>query len=263
MAPNIFFEQMAAHDNFATTDLSSLQVVLTGGSAVSRELLTAYRSRGVPMTETCGMTEASALGITVAPADAERKMGCAGTAGPWTRVAIVDPDFNELPRGEIGELTIKGPEVMLGYWKNPAANAERLRDGWYRSGDLATMDDDGYVKHTGRSNDMIKSGGLNIYPAELERLLLGLDQIVQVAVVGVPDQKWGETPMVVAFTNGKPLSGDEVLAALEGRLAKYKHPRYLRVADQPLPTSLLGKVTKGPIKDQLQALDDLTPYRIR
>jgi fatty-acyl-CoA synthase len=262
MAPNIFHEQMAAHQAFATTDLSSLRVVLTGGSPVSEGLLNTFLERGVRMLETRGDTESSGLGITVAPRDAYRKRGSAGIAGPWTQTRI-SVDGKEVGRGEVGELCLKGPMIMQGYWNRPEVNAERIIDGWYHTGDLGIMDDEGYIQLVGRATDMIISGGFNIYPAELEKVLGEHPSVTQVAVIGVPDEKWSETPAVYAYTEGRPFTGEDVLTALRPRVAGYKLPRYLVVTGDPLPVNLTGKITKNSLREHFDALLDNAQHRIR
>jgi fatty-acyl-CoA synthase len=169
---------------------------------------------------------------------------------------IVDTDGNEVPPGTVGEIAIKGPEVMLGYWRNPEATAATLRDGWCHTGDLGTMDADGYFYVVDRAKDMLISGGLNVYPAEIERQLSGLPGLVEVAVIGVPDERWGETPAVVAVTDGTPIDGSTVLDRCVGVLADFKLPRYLVVRDEPLPRNMSGKVLKAELRAEYADIAD-------
>jgi fatty-acyl-CoA synthase len=169
---------------------------------------------------------------------------------------IVDPDGVEVPPGTVGEIAIRGPEVMAGYWRNPEATAAALRDGWCHTGDLGRMDDDGYFYVVDRAKDMLISGGLNVYPAEIERELAALDGIVELAVIGVPDERWGETPAVIAVTDGRALTGADVLARCDGRLADFKWPRYLVVRDSPLPRNMSNKVLKAELRAQYADLPE-------
>jgi fatty-acyl-CoA synthase len=152
---------------------------------------------------------------------------------------------------------------MQGYWNRPEVNAERIIDGWYHTGDLGVMDDEGYIQLVGRATDMIISGGFNIYPAELEKVLGEHPSVTQVAVIGVPDEKWSETPAVYAYTEGRPLTGEDVLTALRPRVAGYKLPRYLVVTGDPLPVNLTGKITKNSLREHFDALLDNAQHRIR
>jgi fatty-acyl-CoA synthase len=163
---------------------------------------------------------------------------------------IVDANGVEVPPGTVGEIAIKGPEVMAGYWRNPEATAATLRDGWCHTGDLGTMDADGYFYVVDRAKDMLISGGLNVYPAEIERQLAGLEGVVELSVIGVPDERWGETPAVIAVTNGASIDGAAVLERCAGVLADYKWPRYLVVRDEPLPRNMSGKVLKANLRKQ-------------
>ncbi len=145
---------------------------------------------------------------------------------------------------------------MTGYWNQPEATARALRDGWLYTGDLGHLDAEGYLSVVDRANDMLISGGLNVYPAEIERVLAALPGLAELAVIGVPDQRWGETPAVIVVPVGGPRpdgvpvpDGDAVLAACDGILADYKMPRYLVVRDEPLPRNMSGKVLKRELRD--------------
>jgi fatty-acyl-CoA synthase len=176
-----------------------------------------------------------------------------------TRVRFVDPDvhdaLSDVPAGEVGELIIKGPEVMVGYWNAPEATASTLVDGWLRTGDLARMDSEGYVYIVDRAKDMLISGGLNVYPAEIELVLSALEGVAECAVIGVPDRKWGETPVaLVRPLPGAHVTREAVLEHCRGQLADYKLPRYVVVLDEPLPRGMSGKVLKRDLREQYREI---------
>jgi fatty-acyl-CoA synthase len=250
MAVPVIFQQLADHPEFDATDISSIRCASSGGATVPVSLLQTWIDRGVPMTQTYSLTEVSASGITLPYHEAFTRVGFCGVPAMHSQAKIVDEDGNECPPDVVGEIAIKGPEVMVGYWRNPEATAGTLRDGWCHTGDLGLRDATGYFKVVDRAKDMLISGGINVYPAEIERVLAGVKGIVEVAVIGVPDARWGETPAVVAVTGGEPLTGDEVLAACRGELADYKVPRYLVVRDEPLPRNMSGKVLKRHLRDE-------------
>ena len=262
MAPNVFHERMAEHESFPSADLSSLRVVLTGGSPVTEKLLKTYQQRGIPMTETMGMTEASAQGLTIPPAFAKEKLGSAGIPGPWMEVKLTDPQGNEVDRGGVGEIRLRAKSIMVGYWENPEANEEVLVDGWYLTGDLGVMDEDGFISVVGRAKDMIISGGYNIYPAEIENILADIDGVLEVAVVGVPDEKWGETPVV--FAKSEPsVSISTINQALAGKISRYKIPQYAILGEIDLPRNISGKVVKAELTRQFLEIEDPSVYSLK
>ena len=248
MAVPTLFQMMSMHPAFAGTDISSIRCASSGGATVPVPLLRTYLDRGITMTQTYSLTEVSASGITLPYHQSMEKVGSCGVPAMHSQARICDPDGNEVPPGNVGEICIKGPEVMQGYWRNPEATAATLRDGWCHTGDLGTMDADGYFYVVDRAKDMLISGGLNVYPAEIERQLAGIEGVVELAVIGVPDERWGETPAVIAVTDGRPLDGRAVLDRCEGVLADFKLPRYLVVRDQPLPRNMSNKVLKAELR---------------
>ncbi|WP_406162206.1 long-chain fatty acid--CoA ligase [Streptomyces sp. NBC_00882] len=242
------FEQVARHPRWADADLSSLRILTCGGSPVSTPLIAAYQERGLTFLQGYGMTEASPGTLFL---DAEHAIGKAGSAGVphfFSDVRVVRPDLAPVDVGETGEVVLRGPHVMPGYWGLPEETAASFADGWFRSGDAARVDEDGYVFIVDRIKDMIISGGENIYPAEIEDLLLGHPDIAECAVIGVPDDKWGEVPRaVVVPREGATPDPDEVLASLAGRLAKYKIPKSVVIADG-LPRTASGKLLKSRVR---------------
>ncbi|WP_330281679.1 acyl-CoA synthetase [Streptomyces sp. NBC_00588] len=242
------FEQVARHPRWPDADLSSLRILTCGGSPVPTPLIAAYQERGLTFLQGYGMTEASPGTLFLDAEHAVTKAGSAGVPHFFSDVRVVRPDFTPVDTGETGEVVVRGPHVMPGYWGLPEETAAVLADGWFRSGDAARVDEDGYVHIVDRIKDMIISGGENIYPAEIEDLLLAHPDIVECAVIGVPDDKWGEVPRaVVVPREGVPLDPDEVLASLSGRLAKYKIPKSLVLADA-LPRTASGKLLKSRVR---------------
>jgi acyl-CoA synthetase (AMP-forming)/AMP-acid ligase II len=172
-------------------------------------------------------------------------------------VAILDSELKPLPPGEVGEICVRGPAVFCGYHANPDATAKALRGGWFHTGDLGKLDDRGLLYITGRESDMYISGGSNVYPREVEEVLLTHPGVAEVAVLGVPDRKWGEVGVaVVVKREGVPLDRDALLAHLEGRCARYRWPHHVFFWDS-LPKSGYGKIVKKDIRQQLQERQEL------
>ncbi|MDN0198525.1 o-succinylbenzoate--CoA ligase [Streptomyces sp. S.PNR 29] len=242
------FDQVARHERWAAADLSSLRILTCGGSPVPTPLIAKYQERGLTFLQGYGMTEAAPGTLFLDAEHAVTKAGSAGVPHFFSDVRVVRPDMSPADVGETGEVIVRGPHVMPGYWGLPEETAASFADGWFRSGDAARIDEDGYVFIVDRIKDMIISGGENIYPAEIEDQLLAHPDIVECAVIGVPDDKWGEVPRaVVVPREGAALDPDEVLASLAGRLAKYKIPKSVVVADE-LPRTASGKLLKSRVR---------------
>ncbi|MFI6010937.1 long-chain fatty acid--CoA ligase [Streptomyces sp. NPDC051243] len=243
------FEQIARHPRWPEADLSSLRMLSCGGAPVPTPLIEAYQDRDLTFLQGYGMTEA--LGVCFL--DGEHSVSKAGSAGVphfFADVRVVRPDLTPVDIGENGEVVVRGPAVMSGYWGLPEETAAAFADGWFRTGDAARVDEDGYVFIVDRIKDMIISGGENIYPAEIEDLLLGHPDIVECAVIGVPDDKWGEVPRaVVVPREGASPDPEEILASLAGRLAKYKIPKSVVLADE-LPRTASGKLLKSRVRNR-------------
>ncbi len=250
----IGLEEQVAKDG---RDLGSLEIVVTGGSPVPPEVMRRWIERyGVGINNTYGMTEASPVICATLPGDPEDlQTTTVGPALPHVEVDVVEPGGTEpVPIGTEGELRSRGALVMKGYWDNPEGTAEAIDpDGFLRSGDLATMDENGYVSITGRAKEMIIRGGENIYPAEIENAIRELDAVADVAVIGVPDQRYGEVcAAYVRLADGASLSHDELREQMQGRVARYKIPAHLRVLDE-LPLTPSGKVQKFKLKEHFDA----------
>ncbi|MES4908014.1 MULTISPECIES: long-chain fatty acid--CoA ligase [unclassified Streptomyces] len=242
------FDQVARHPRWPNADLSSLRILTCGGSPVPTPLIAAYQERGLTFLQGYGMTEAAPGALFM---DAEHAVGKAGSAGVphfFSDVRVIRPDLTPVDVGETGEVVVRGPHVMSGYWGLPEETEAALTDGWFRSGDAARVDEDGYVYIVDRIKDVIISGGENIYPAEIEDLLLAHPGIAECAVIGVPDDTWGEVPRaVVVPAADTELDPDEVLTSLSGQLAKYKIPKSVVVGDK-LPRTASGKILKSRVR---------------
>jgi fatty-acyl-CoA synthase len=253
----VVWELMIQHPDFPKHDLSSLRVAGSGGAPVPQALLTALQEAGIPMSQGYGLTEGTGMNTWLRPEDAQAKIGSAGLPMMHSRVRIVDDELRDVAGGEVGELLIRGPEVMRGYWEDPEATASTIVDGWLRTGDLARMDDEGYVTIVDRAKDMLISGGLNVYPAEVERVIAGVEGVAEVAVIGVPDRRWGEVPAaLVTPVPGATLTPAAVRERCADVLADYKRPKYVIVRDTPLPRGMSGKVLKRDLRDEYISLQD-------
>jgi fatty-acyl-CoA synthase len=262
LAVPAIFQSLIDHPRWEEVDLSAWRVACSGGAVVPPSILQAVQQRGIPMLQSYTLTEATAAGCVLPARDALTKLGSAGLPMIHTEVRIADDGGTEVGPEETGEIQLRGPNIMVAYWNKPDATAETLLEGgWLRTGDIGRLDHDGYLFVVDRAKDMLISGGLNVYPAEIERVLSGLPGLVEVAVIGVPDERWGETPAVIAVTDGE-LTGDQILAACSGRLADYKLPRYLVTRAEPLPRNMSGKVLKRELRDTYGTLGtEGTPIR--
>lgn len=229
-------------------DTSSLRLAFTGASALTVDLFNKFEKKfGLQLTEGYGLTETSPV-VTSNPPSGLKKPGSAGLPISGVEMMIVDYEDNEVPRGQVGEIVIKGPNVMLGYYNREEDTKWIMRNGWFHSGDLAYLDEDGYVFIVDRKKDLIIRGGLNIYPREVEEALYLHPGIYEVAVVGVPDPVMGEEVMAIIMTRkGKTIEAEEVKEFCRDKLAKYKIPRHIKFVDN-IPKTTSGKLLKGELK---------------
>jgi fatty-acyl-CoA synthase len=251
--PTMFIAMLGLED-FDSFDLGSLRTGIMAGSPCPIEVMKKVVDR-MHMTEVgiCyGMTETSPVSTqTRADDPLERRVGTVGRVGPHVEVKVIDPETGlVVERGEPGELCTRGYSVMLGYWEDDERTAESIdRAGWMHSGDLATMDDDGYLNIVGRSKDMVIRGGENVYPREVEEFLYTHEGIADVQVIGVPDEKYGEELCAwVLARSGADLDEEDVREYCRGRLAHYKVPRYVIFADE-FPMTVTGKVQKFKMRE--------------
>ena len=228
--------------------------VLSWGAAPASDSLLRDMSELFPGTQiyaAFGQTEMSPVTCMLLAQDAIRKLGSVGKVIPTVAARVVDDNMNDVPVGQVGEIVYRAPTLMAGYWNNPKATAEAFAGGWFHSGDLVRQDEEGYVWVVDRKKDMIISGGENIYCAEVENVLAGHPAIVEVAVVGRPDERWGEVPVAVAAVHTDLDLGD-LDQFLTERLARYKHPKALEIVDA-LPRNPAGKVLKTELRARFGA----------
>ena len=237
---------MAQEPGFAGADLWSLRRAVVGGAPMPEALLETWHERGVEIVQGYGLTEAAPNVLCLPPEDAARKRGFAGKPYPHVDVALRDPERGELLEGAAeGELLVRGPNVFAGYWRNEAATAEAFADGWLVTGDVAARDEEGYYRIVGRTKDMVISGGENVYPAEIENVLHEHPAVKEAAVVGVPDERWGEVCLAVVVLVGEATE-EALLEHCRSRLARYKVPKGVRFVDS-LPRNALDKVVKSEL----------------
>jgi fatty-acyl-CoA synthase len=236
--------------------------VLSWGAAPASDTVLREMAETFPGTQifaAFGQTEMSPVTCMLLSQDAIRKLGSVGKVIPTVAARVVDDDMNDVPVGQVGEIVYRAPTLMAGYWNNPKATAEAFAGGWFHSGDLVRQDDEGYVWVVDRKKDMIISGGENIYCAEVENALAGHPDIAEVAVIGRPDEKWGEVPVAIVAL-GAVARRDLTLAELDDflteRLARYKHPKVLEVVDA-LPRNPAGKVLKTELRTRFCVTDSV------
>jgi fatty-acyl-CoA synthase len=257
---------LVEHPAVDAHDHSSLRYMIYAGAPMYRaDQKRALQKLGKVMVQYFGLGEVTG-NITVLPRemhsadddDPNAHIGSCGRPRTGMEVAIFDADMRRLPPGEVGEICCRGPAVFAGYHANPEATEKALRGGWFHTGDLGRMDERGLVYITGRESDMYISGGSNVYPREVEEVLLTHPTIAEVAVLGVPDEKWGEVgvAVVVRREGAAALDAAMVLAHLEGRTAKYRWPRHVFFWDA-LPKSGYGKIAKKDVREQLYERGDL------
>jgi fatty-acyl-CoA synthase len=248
------YQLLADHPDWSGTDLSTLQKLTCGGSPVPTRILNAYEERGLHFSQGYGMTETSPGATSLSPAMTRQKQGSVGLPHFFTDVRIADEQGAMVPRGTVGEIEVSGPNVFPGYQGLPEATAAAFTaDGWFRSGDLGYLDPDGYLYIADRVKDMIISGGENIYPAEVENAISDLDGITGVAVIGIPDERWGEVPWaIVTVRDGAEIDWARVRGHLEGRIARYKIPKNVVTVDE-LPRTASGKVRKAELRARYSA----------
>jgi fatty-acyl-CoA synthase len=260
--PPTLIYMLLEHARLAETDLTSVQCLWYGAAPMSvSRLEEALRRIGPVLGQLFGQTEAPMMISTLAPAEhfrddgslATERLASAGRPTPLTTVAIMDDEGHLLRPGERGEIVARGPLVMAGYYKNPQASAEAARYGWHHTGDIGYLDEDNYLFIVDRAKDMIITGGFNVYSAEVEQVLLAHPAVQDCAVIGLPDDKWGErVTAVVQLRPGHTVTGDEIRAFVKDRLGSVKAPKQVEVWPD-LPRSKVGKVLKTEVKAQLRS----------
>jgi fatty-acyl-CoA synthase len=244
------WKMLLEHPSFAAADLSSIRWLISGGAPLPLYLIEAYQARGVVFKQGYGLTEVGVNCFAMSVEESIAKKGSIGRPLMMTDARLVDEAGAEVPVGEVGELCLRGPHVSSGYWRNSAATGAALdEDGFFHTGDLARKDADGFFTIAGRRKDMLISGGVNVYPAEIEGELLLHPAVMDAAVVGVSDPTWGEVGVAfVVLRPGETASKADLLAFAEARLARYKLPKEV-VFVEALPRTAYGKVVKGELRD--------------
>ena len=247
---NTLFVALCNSEDFRKLDFSALKVTLSGGMAL--QLATAERWKQVTGCSICegyGLTETSPV-ASVNPIE-HIQIGTIGIPVPSTQFKVINDDGQDLAQGEIGELCIKGPQVMKGYWQRPEATAEVIdAEGWFKSGDIGVVQEDGYIRIVDRKKDMILVSGFNVYPNELEDVLAALPGVLQCAAIGVPDEKSGEAiKLFVVVKPGESLTKEQVMQHMHDNLTGYKRPKFVEFRDS-LPTTNVGKILRRELRDE-------------
>ncbi len=249
------WQAFAQKPEFDRYDLSSLRVLVSGGAPCPIPVIEFYQSRGLTFLEGFGMTETAPNTMILGANDAIRKHGSIGRPLFYQEARVVDEAGGDVPVAQVGELVLRGPNIFRGYWHQPEATEEAFRRGWFHTGDLARVDDEGFFYLVDRKNDLVISGGENVYPIEVEQTLVRHPHIAEAAVIGVPDPRWGEVPLAVVVPKDPqhPVSVGEVQQFCRGRLAGFKIPKVV-VTVEELPRNATGKVLKTVLREQYHAL---------
>ncbi|MEP9393039.1 long-chain fatty acid--CoA ligase [Gordonia sp. VNK1] len=247
---------MSQVPQFETADLSSLRYLVCGGAPVPEPLMRRYAERGLAFAQGYGLTETAPLALVMSVDESAAKIGAAGNKVlPLSDVRLVDATNSPVPVGQPGEICVRGPQVMVGYWNNPGATAAAIDDGgWFHTGDVGREDEDGYIYVVDRVKDMVITGGENVYPAEVESVLYSHPAIAEIAILGLPDAKWGEAvTAVIATAPGHEVSLEELREFAADQLARYKLPLRLEFVDA-LPRNPSGKVLKYQLREQFTSV---------
>lgn len=242
-------DMMAHSPLFDKVNLSKVRYAIVGGEPMPIDLIKTWDKKGIPIRQGYGLTEFGPNVFSLNEEDSIRKIGSIGFPNFYIDAKVVNNHGQEVAANEIGELILKGPMCMQGYWKNPKATAETIKDGWLYTGDLVRCDADGYFYVVGRKKDMFISGGENIYPPELEQVILSLPGVREVAVVGVPDEKWGEVGKAFVVRDQAQISEQDLLGHCLKNLAKFKIPKYFVFLPE-LPKGDSGKILKRKLVEQ-------------
>lgn len=254
MVPAMLQFMLAVHDP-EQHDSSTLRWCLTGAAPVPVSLIEAYTALNIEVHQVYGLTETCGPACVISAGDAADHVGSTGKAFFFTDVRVVRDDGTDCDVGESGEVLVKGNHIMTGYWNRPEATAEALVDGWLHTGDVATMDADGFVTIVDRIKDMLISGGENVYPAEIESVLVSHDKIADAGIIGMPSEKWGESPLAVVVRSDASLTAEEVIEFTKGKLAPFKTVKAVEFVDE-LPRNPSGKILKRELRDQFVTSTD-------
>lgn len=241
-------EMMARSNQFKDMDLSSIRYAIVGGEPMPIELIKTWDKKGIPIRQGYGLTEFGPNVFSLNEEDALRKIGSIGFPNFYIEAKVVDNEGKELPDNEVGELVLRGPMCMQGYWHNEKATQETIKEGWLYTGDLVRRDSEGYYYVVGRKKDMFISGGENVYPPEVEQVLRSHPRVLEAAVIGVPDEKWGEVGKAFVVSSEETLTMDELKNHCLENLAKFKIPKHF-IFLPSLPKGDSGKILKRKLAD--------------
>lgn len=243
-------DMMARSEIFPKVDLSKIRYAIVGGEAMPVPLIKTWDEKGIPIRQGYGLTEFGPNVFSLNEEDAIRKIGSIGFPNFYIEAKVVDNQGHELKDDEIGELVLKGPMCMSGYWQNSKATSETIKDGWLHTGDLVRRDKEGYFYVVGRKKDMFISGGENVYPPELEQVIRTLPGVREVAVIGVPDEKWGEVGKAFVVKESSELSENDLQMHCQKNLAKFKIPKFFVFMNE-LPKGDSGKILKRKLQESM------------
>ncbi|MBM7367385.1 class I adenylate-forming enzyme family protein [Gordonia hydrophobica] len=254
-ATTVFYEQMADHPDFDGADLSSLTIAFTGGNPVTDDLIRRWGAKGIGLRQAYGLTESQSHATIPTVADAMVHPDSVGIGGVLNEFHICHDDGTVCGPDQPGEIVISGPGMAAGYWRDPDLTATTFGGGRLRTGDIGVRDTDGRIRVIGRTKDIIISGGINIYAAELERAIAELPEVAEIAVIGVSDSEFGETPAaLIRVADGAELTAAAVVQHCRDRLSPYKAPRYVEFLDRPLPRTAGMKIRKGDLRTEFADL---------
>lgn len=247
---NTLFVALMEHPEFSEVDFSNLKSTTSGGTALVKATAERWEGKtGSRIGEGYGLTECSPV-VCSSPGDGLARLGTVGLAVPGTSLKVIDDDGNEMPIGERGELCVKGPQVMKGYWERPDATAESIdADGWLKTGDIAIIDEDGFVSIVDRKKDLIIVSGFNVYPNEIEDVVAAHPKVANAAAIGVPDEKSGEAVKLFVVPSADDLTIDELKAYCRANFTGYKVPRHYEIRDS-LPMTPVGKILRRELRDK-------------
>ena len=248
-AVNTLFNGLLHQPEFANVDFTRLKYTIGGGMAVQNVVADKWKSvTGKPLAEGYGLSETSPL-VTCNPLDGTERKGTIGVPAPSTEVSIRDKEGKEVAVGERGEICCRGPQVMPGYWQRPEETADTFFDDWFRTGDIGVMDEDGFITIVDRMKDMILVSGFNVYPNEVEGVMAEHEKILEVAVIGVADEKTTEAVKAFVVKKDPSLTEEEIISYCKENITNYKRPKYIEFTEE-LPKTNVGKILRRKLREQ-------------
>jgi len=248
MVPAMLQFMLLTYDKDAH-DTANLRWVMSGAAPVPKTLIETYAAMDIEIHQVYGLTESCGPACLISADDALTHAGSTGKAFYFTEVRVVNEAGDDCEPGEAGEVLVAGPHIMLGYWNRPDATSETIVDGWLHTGDVATIDADGFVTIVDRVKDMLISGGENVYPAEIENVLLGHEKVGDAGVIGIPSAKWGESPLAVVVPKDDSITAEELMEFCKGKLAAFKTVKAVEFVGE-IPRNASGKILKRELREQ-------------